>query len=934
MRLVKPAWIKHEDPINKKRLPIFTIHVHPDGSRVATGGLDAKVRIWATKPILNKEAEETATNRILCTLGMHSGPVLVTRWSHSGKWLASGSDDTIVMIWDLDPNGGGRVFGSDEVNIEGWKALKRLPGHESGKFHSIPAGRTTTTNLSLNLDVTDLAWAPEDRYLASVGLDSLVIIWSGYNLDPLIKLDGHQGFVKGVTWDPVGQFLATQSDDKSVKVWRTTDWGVEATITKPFEDSPGSTFFRRLSWSPDGAHITASNAMNNNGYVFVAAVIERNQWKSDINLVGHENTVEVAAYNPHIFLRNANAAATTSNICSVVALGADDQSVSVWQTKHARPLVVAREVFDRPIMDLAWSWDGLTLYSCSSDGTVATFHFEEAELEGIVPHSVQDEYLKKFGFHEQNAEIRAEQQRQKEAFERAQQAQQPVQQQKQQQPSTNGTLETYVPGQQQVTITKDGRRRIKPSLIGHLNSSGSGILATPAPAIPTASSTLQSASSDIPSASAMRVPTVPNTAPNSSSNTFSNAPALPFSQSVDADGDHDMSVPIDAWGPKGENATKVNLKPRTLGGDRKREPAGPVRELRPASGDGNAVIVGARVLDVPSVKSSLSCKVEGSDKDSDTVEIKNAESVEKPTEINYYRKSETCWLDYLPGAALQVVATINFVAVALEDGAINFYTNTGRRAMSTVLLDSPCSHLEASKHFFLPYLLPEWFILGKNVRTASALFPPTSVLALLPTDTSIDSVQLRPNGSHLILLSSGIAVSYDASLMSWTRVSEPRWADGSDSWTGRQRGPSSARGVLANMEVALTDIRGQDGDTSAIRRPQWWNSALTLGHLESRLAAAQLLDSPAEYKQALLLYAKRLADEGFRSKAEELIKELSGPMYYRPGREEKWQPAVLNMNKRDLLKDVLGIFARSKTLAKLGQDYQEVLKKANEKEDY
>ncbi|ELU36623.1 hypothetical protein AG1IA_09357 [Rhizoctonia solani AG-1 IA] len=53
--------------------------------------------------------------------------------------------------------------------------------------------------------------------------------------------------------------------------------------------------------------------------------------------------------------------------------------------------------------------------------------------------------------------------------------------------------------------------------------------------------------------------------------------------------------------------------------------------------------------------------------------------LEKPTEINYYRKSETCWLDYLPGAALQVVATINFVAVALEDGAINFYTNTGRR---------------------------------------------------------------------------------------------------------------------------------------------------------------------------------------------------------------------------------------------------------------
>ena len=44
----------------------------------------------------------------------------------------------------------------------------------------------------------------------------------------------------------------------------------------------------------------------------------------------------------------------TSNICSVVALGADDRSVSVWQTKSARPLIVAKEVFERQILDLSW----------------------------------------------------------------------------------------------------------------------------------------------------------------------------------------------------------------------------------------------------------------------------------------------------------------------------------------------------------------------------------------------------------------------------------------------------------------------------------------------------------------------------------------------------------------------------------------------------
>ena len=97
-----------------------------------------------------------------------------------------------------------------------------------------------------------------------MGLDSAVMVWCGFTLgishkfltpfsfadtfrsERLRKLDLHQGFVKGVCWDPVGEFLATQSDDRSVKIWKTSDWSIEAEVKKPFEDSPGSTFFRRL----------------------------------------------------------------------------------------------------------------------------------------------------------------------------------------------------------------------------------------------------------------------------------------------------------------------------------------------------------------------------------------------------------------------------------------------------------------------------------------------------------------------------------------------------------------------------------------------------------------------------------------------------------------------------------------------------------------
>lgn len=108
VHFTKPAWVIHKDPSksdqNAKRLSIFSVHVHPDGSRIATGGLDSKIRIWSTKPILNRSSDLSGKPpKSLCTLHMHTGPVLTVRWAHSGRWLASGSDDAIVMIWDLDP---------------------------------------------------------------------------------------------------------------------------------------------------------------------------------------------------------------------------------------------------------------------------------------------------------------------------------------------------------------------------------------------------------------------------------------------------------------------------------------------------------------------------------------------------------------------------------------------------------------------------------------------------------------------------------------------------------------------------------------------------------------------------------------------------------------------------------------------------------------
>lgn len=235
--------------------------------------------------------------------------------------------------------------------------------------------------------------------------------------------------------------------------------------------------------------------------------------------------------------------------------------------------------------------------------------------------------------------------------------------------------------------------------------------------------------------------------------------------------------------------------------------------------------------------------------------------------------------------------------------------------MPTLTLGSPVAFLDAAKHYLMAVtvagLVYIWCVpycrllnlcltlLNRNTKTSSAAHPPTSLLPLLsPSPPSPDhpngvspavlSASVRPNGAPLVHLSTGHALSYDSSLMTWVRVGESWWASGSSAWKGRQRTSASVtpggtgNGVVASVEARIAEhISADELATDAEKpRPTWWGAAMTLGHLESRMHAARVLGSAPEYRQALLVYAKTIADEGFRGKAEELLKELYGPVYW------------------------------------------------------
>jgi len=288
-----------------------------------------------------------------------------------------------------------RVGTNEPPPVENWRIFRRLIGHDN--------------------DVQDLGWSYDSSILVSVGLDSKVVVWSGHTFEKLKTLSNHHSHVKGLTFDPANKYFATASDDRSIKIFRFTPPGpnasahdqmnnfmLEQSIIAPFSSSPLTTYFRRCSWSPDGNHIAAANAVN--GPVSSVAIINRGTWDSDINLIGHEGPVEVCAFSPRLFTMEPPPKTTqdgkghsTPGLVTVIACAGQDKALSVWITSNPRPLVITQDLAAKSISDLAWTPDGKSLFATSLDGSVIAVVFEDGDLGYGVGLEENEKSLAKFG---------------------------------------------------------------------------------------------------------------------------------------------------------------------------------------------------------------------------------------------------------------------------------------------------------------------------------------------------------------------------------------------------------------------------------------------------------------------------------------------------------------------------------------------------------
>ncbi|RKP09008.1 WD40-repeat-containing domain protein, partial [Thamnocephalis sphaerospora] len=102
------------------------------------------------------------------------------------------------------------------------------------------------------------AFSASNRWLASVGHDRKVIIWSANNGQLLYDLPGHSNQVTSVRFSPDARdLLATASYDKSVRIWRGLGAGTAPECAIVFSGHTHSV--TALDWSPDGAYLVTAS---------------------------------------------------------------------------------------------------------------------------------------------------------------------------------------------------------------------------------------------------------------------------------------------------------------------------------------------------------------------------------------------------------------------------------------------------------------------------------------------------------------------------------------------------------------------------------------------------------------------------------------------------------------------------------------------------
>jgi len=176
---------------------VFAVAFSPDGRLIAAAGSEGFIQLWeaATGRMThdsfavnsdeedNLDIEDNSEESSASDVEVGSTKILSIVFSPDGKRIASGSNDGIIRVWDID---------------SGYRSLM-FKGH---------------THL-----IGSVAYSPDGQSLVSGSIDKTVRAWNANTGEALVTLFGHGDWVEAVVFMLDGNSIISCGDDRTIRIW-------------------------------------------------------------------------------------------------------------------------------------------------------------------------------------------------------------------------------------------------------------------------------------------------------------------------------------------------------------------------------------------------------------------------------------------------------------------------------------------------------------------------------------------------------------------------------------------------------------------------------------------------------------------------------------------------------------------------------------------
>ncbi|CAK6966889.1 cell division cycle protein 20 homolog [Scomber scombrus] len=248
-------------------------------------------------------------------------------WTKEGSYLAIGTSDCKVQLWDVENLKRLRSMSSHTARVGSlsWNDHVLSSGSRSGHIHHHDvrvANHHISTLTGHSQEVCGLKWSPDGRYLASGGNDNLVCVWprmqegSVSNESQAVHCwSEHQGAVKALAWCPwQPNILASGggTSDRHIRIWNVNSGSCITSLDTQSQISS-------LVFAPNYKELVSAHGYAHNNLTI---------WK-------YPSLVKVTELNGH---EDRVLSLTLSPDSSTVATIAGDETIRLWKSFEMDPI--------------------------------------------------------------------------------------------------------------------------------------------------------------------------------------------------------------------------------------------------------------------------------------------------------------------------------------------------------------------------------------------------------------------------------------------------------------------------------------------------------------------------------------------------------------------------------------------------------------------